>query len=627
MRMGAADRAIAGSGLPAEVQAFVRRIVRRTRLRPGERADVARELCSHFDEALAAGRSPADAIAAYGDPLASARLLRAGAVAKRHPLDRALGQTLWFAGYAFGAFVAAYLAFTLYLHFKQPVIAVDSLQAFRERLAVPAKPDDAAWPRYREALLALMGPLGDPERQSPGFVAVNDEPWPGDAGWDVATRWLAAHAGALADLRAATRRPVFGFPAGREFDDVDARLFGSTSQDAMRTLIATRNDPASMPMVGILLPQLSAMRSAARMLAVDATHAVATGDGERMVADIEAMMAMSVHTQDGRILIGDLVGIAIRSLARTRMIALVERNPELPNAAQLERLQRAVSAVPPALEHLDLGAERLMWVDVMQRFFTDDGNGNGWFRMDRSTFLPLVGVLESTSGETYVPRDAVVSRIATVLPVVSSPAAAFLVADRRETRETFETWGTRFEEASTWPIRDHARIGALESEFVREVPHMSLRLVLPRLLMPALGRACVAYAQDRAWADAAATACAAARFRRDTGAWPARAEDLAPKYLPAVPEDPWTGKPVRMGGTDADFRIWSVGEDLVDDGGQPEIDDGLTRGRSASTVCFRHDDRRSGRQEAQGDAPRVDWVWFAPGDAGARWHVKPGGTP
>ena len=54
--MRAADKAITGSGLPADVQAFVRRIVRRTRLRSTERADVARELCSHFDEALAAGQ-------------------------------------------------------------------------------------------------------------------------------------------------------------------------------------------------------------------------------------------------------------------------------------------------------------------------------------------------------------------------------------------------------------------------------------------------------------------------------------------------------------------------------------------------------------------------------------------
>ena len=37
-----------------------------------------------------------------------------------------------------------------------------------------------------------------------------------------------------------------------------------------------------------------------------------------------------------------------------------------------------------------------------------------------------------------------------------------------------------------------------------------------------------------------------------------------PTYLPTVPEDPWSGTPIRMAGTGADFRIWSVGVDGTD---------------------------------------------------------------
>ena len=169
------------------------------------------------------------------------------------------------------------------------------------------------------------------------FRSVVDQgPCPGDPGWDAANAWLTAHAGALADLRKASRRPVFGFPAAREFDDADAHLFGPDIRDIMHHTIATRNDAASMPMIGIMLPHLSVMRSAARILKTDAAQAAAAGDGERMVADIEAMMAMSVHVQDGRILIGDLVGIAIRSMARMRTIELLERHPALLDPAQLE---------------------------------------------------------------------------------------------------------------------------------------------------------------------------------------------------------------------------------------------------------------------------------------------------
>ena len=107
---------------------------------------------------------------------------RAAAIAKRHPLDRAVGAAFRASGYAFGAFLVAYVAFTLYLHFKRPVISVDTLQAFRERVSVPAKPDHAAWPRYRDALLALEGPYGNPDLDSPGWRAINNDPRPGDRG-------------------------------------------------------------------------------------------------------------------------------------------------------------------------------------------------------------------------------------------------------------------------------------------------------------------------------------------------------------------------------------------------------------------------------------------------------------
>jgi hypothetical protein len=213
------------------------------------------------------------------------------------------------------------------------------------------------------------------------------------------------------------------------------------------------------------------------------------------------------------------------------------------------------------------------------------------------------------------------STIGNVLPVISSPAAAFPIADRRETRETFESWAKRFEDASAWPIRDHARVGALDAEFDRTVRADSIRLILPRLLMPALGKATISFAEDRARATAATTACAAVRFHRDTGAWPTQPQDLVPTYLPTIPEDPWSGTPVRMGGTGDGFRIWSVGEDGTDDGGDPMASDGRAHDRMApSVLCFRRDDRVGNATEA-GSAGHVDWVWFAPRGPANRWHL------
>ena len=57
------------------------------------------------------------------------------------------------------------------------------------------------------------------------------------------------------------------------------------------------------------------------------------------------------------------------------------------------------------------------------------------------------------------------------------------------------------------------------------------------------------------------------RFRYDK--LPAQLDDLAPEFIPAVPLDPFDGKPMRMKRTEHGLIIYSIGPDMVDDGGAP----------------------------------------------------------
>jgi hypothetical protein len=606
--------------LDPQVAALTRSVARKTRLRRAERADVERELTSHFREAVAAGRSPTEAISAFGDPKSAARALRAAAIAKRSPIDRAFGQVLRVTGYAVAGIVLLYASFAAYLHFQSPAIKADTLAAYRDRLAKAATPGDDAWPLYRSAFLALGLAVDDPERMSEGAKAVGDVPYAGMPGWDAAVAWVEvpARQAALETLRAAAARPVFGFPAAREFDAEDARLFGADAARQMRELVATRDDPTKFPMLGVLLPQLAAVRGAARIMAADAVRAAERGDGARFVDDIEAMVRMSVHAADGRVMIGDLVGMAVRSVAIDRALATLEWKPDLLDAGQLARLQRAFESVPPAFRRIDLGAERLMWVDLEQRLYTDDGDGNGWFRLDRDALLPLIGTVESSSrGMNDILEGSAMHAASLAAVTISGPAAALIVADRRTTHEFFERWATRIEESSALPLRDHATVAALDRELRDATAADPVNLLLPRLLMPSLGRAVERFAVDRARCDAAAAVCAALRFRADTGAWPARAEDLAPRYVPAVPLDPWTGLPIHMASDANGFRMWSVGEDGRDDGGDPRAMDPDFDGARATMRALRRDDRNASNWA--GEIPRIDWVWFAPSGTLDRW--------
>jgi hypothetical protein len=65
-RIGAARR-IDGAPLPEPARDLVRRVVRRTKLWPRERAEVADELIAHFADGLADGATAENLITSFGD--------------------------------------------------------------------------------------------------------------------------------------------------------------------------------------------------------------------------------------------------------------------------------------------------------------------------------------------------------------------------------------------------------------------------------------------------------------------------------------------------------------------------------------------------------------------------------
>jgi len=63
---------------------------------------------------------------------------------------------------------------------------------------------------------------------------------------------------------------------------------------------------------------------------------------------------------------------------------------------------------------------------------------------------------------------------------------------------------------------------------------------------------------------------AAAKMKAKSGAWPVKAEDLVPDYLPELPRDMYSmdgQEPLKYVVTDKGPRVYSVGENGRDDGG------------------------------------------------------------
>ncbi len=66
----------------------------------------------------------------------------------------------------------------------------------------------------------------------------------------------------------------------------------------------------------------------------------------------------------------------------------------------------------------------------------------------------------------------------------------------------------------------------------------------------------------------AATELAILAFKAENDRWPANLEELVPKYLAAVPEDPYSAGPLRYRLIDDHYTLYSVGRNGRDDGGK-----------------------------------------------------------
>ncbi|MBN1422452.1 MAG: hypothetical protein JXP34_26990 [Planctomycetes bacterium] len=91
--------------------------------------------------------------------------------------------------------------------------------------------------------------------------------------------------------------------------------------------------------------------------------------------------------------------------------------------------------------------------------------------------------------------------------------------------------------------------------------------LLTSMIFPSLIHASLQTARAEARREVARAAVAVVRYRAERGSAPQKIEDTVPEFLPAVPQDPFDGKPLRMIARDGGLVIYSVGSDLRDDGG------------------------------------------------------------
>ncbi|MEM0914191.1 MAG: hypothetical protein AAGK09_06220 [Planctomycetota bacterium] len=603
---------ITSADLPDPQRDLVLDVVRRTRLWRRERVAVANELIAHFHDANEAAQAygPSrghDPVAVFGDPKASAKLIRR---AKRRcrPIGWQIRHRL---RQAIAIVVVAYVLAALWLATGKPEPSVDYLAKLNAHLV--GVPDaDKAWPILREAMIeheawnndAFIAPLE---------AAVEPQEWV-EITFDherveALAQGIAPYADYLAAVRHAAAKPSMGesLAFNRDRDERDMlALFGPGWRDEVSADDWSQDpDPAvarlfNDSLVNVLLPSLGKYRMMARLLLVDTQVAVNRGDAERVLDNLAAELGLARLVAQGSTLIEDLVAISITALAIDSAGEILERRPDFFDKDQLRRLAHLFAAADAGMT-VDYAGERSMLYDTLQRMYDPD---SGQITIDGLRFFSRLNEDVYTNDGIESP-GLLVQKTATAAAL---PVAVAVMADQDAMRAECDRLFTLLEASPKrlYPPGERSPLDA-ELEAKEQDLWWRARYMPLSIMMPALGASVRTELTAFAIRDALLVAIAIEAYRREHGTTPDNPAVLVPDYLPAVPMDLTdlgpTGEP--RSSLKVAYRedgvpiVYGLGWNGVDDRGTPPThpDRHVSRSRSAWTT------------EDGGD-----WILFPPPD-------------
>jgi hypothetical protein len=105
-------------------------------------------------------------------------------------------------------------------------------------------------------------------------------------------------------------------------------------------------------------------------------------------------------------------------------------------------------------------------------------------------------------------------------------------------------------------------------------------------LLPAAKSAIIKEATSVAQLRTAQAAIAIERFRLARGRLPDQLADLVPQFLPAMPQDPFDGQPLRYHRLDKGYVVYSIGSDGQDNGGRERPADAKYTDKTNYDITF-----------------------------------------
>jgi hypothetical protein len=446
-------------------------------------------------------------------------------------------QLLYVAGGLALVVAVAALALLILGHKKPPDLGPPAPEFFDEQLRDAVADLDRRDPRWRFAALeADRAKVPDDENAAPLVVAsaklIPD-----------AVRRLPT-----ALLRDRLRKGDIDDKPRAEIEEAGAALFEARKLAGFRrgrhAVKWDFNNPLTTP-----LPHLARSRELVDLLTLDAEVRAHEGDVDGALVSVRAALVTARAVGDEPMLLSQSERLVWDFVSVQALEESLRRG---------EASEEKLRAVQSALE--GEAAEPVLRTEA---------------RADRAGLHALMTALEK--GEPNAARlEALPAR---------AEGAALATTSSRSALEAIHLWlldyTTKFVEITELPPGEQKpRLKALAAT-APQSPAGTMPLLAPLFILD-LSEACH---KGQALLRCAEAAMAAERYRlANKGRWPDKLADLVPKYLSAVPFDPFDGRPLRYARHNDVVVMYSVGPDGKDDGGKP---DELNKTSGSYDVGFR----------------------------------------
>ncbi len=515
------------ANLPASAAEFIQRIVKRMGYTKRARRDVRTELADHFEQALKGAADKTERqqraqelIAQFGSVEQLARLLRRAKKRCRPLWETIIVRTLQ----AVGLLLLLFVLYTVWFLSGEPSVRTDYVAMLNDMSKPDILVEDNAWPHYERAVELLTEPPRV-ERKAPHEV---NEPE-----LEQIKAWIAANEAAWSEYAA-----------------------GSAKAYCYRPY---RFDPNSLPveqsLLNLPLPPLSSIKKLARMGAWRARLAMLDGRIDNAIEDTLVVARSAAHWQGDGTLVEQLVGTAISALSQEQLIDIIAAADLTPD--RVEQLRQSYAAVyPDGYPLVNVESERLVFLDLVQRVFSEGGPGGGHL-------LPRVWTDLGAAPTGLEEEELILAPLYT--------AGSMVHARRNKTLARFrEIFDYAVRVGRMTPYQRHIEQLDINRELMRLPKY---RYFLIPIMMPPLGRANDLALQRRACYQVVQMILALKQWRFEKGQYPVSADALVKAdYLENLPGDPYSDGPVVYRRTDKGFTLYSVGPDFTDDGGKPSLD-------------------------------------------------------